>query len=103
MQIFSIPTKDEILVPETLLKKRKSQEKEREAKTAERDAKRKVCQQELFLFSCFSCGDDTTPNMTRPLKRVDVVLVNHLSGLSNAMIYPSHCFDLIMDERTINN
>ncbi|KAI9709776.1 MAG: 60S ribosomal protein L7 [Bogoriella megaspora] len=38
----SVPTKDEILVPETLLKKRKSQEKEREARTQEREQKRKA-------------------------------------------------------------
>ncbi|KAF2156630.1 60S ribosomal protein L7 [Myriangium duriaei CBS 260.36] len=38
----SIPTKDEILVPETLLKKRKSQEKEREARSAELQKKRQA-------------------------------------------------------------
>ena len=37
-----MPTKDEILVPETLLKKRKSQEKERQEKAAERENKKKV-------------------------------------------------------------
>ncbi|TKX20995.1 ribosomal L30 N-terminal domain-containing protein [Elsinoe australis] len=36
----SIPSKDDILVPETLLKKRKSQEKEREARSAELQKKR---------------------------------------------------------------
>jgi len=36
----SVPTKDDILVPETLLKKRKSQEKEREAKSAELQKKK---------------------------------------------------------------
>jgi large subunit ribosomal protein L7e len=36
------PTKDAILVPETLLKKRKSQEKEREARAAELQKKRKA-------------------------------------------------------------
>jgi len=36
------PTKDDILVPETLLKKRKSQEKEREARAAELQKKRKA-------------------------------------------------------------
>ena len=39
----SVPTKDQILVPETLLKKRKSQEKERADKQQERDTKKKVC------------------------------------------------------------
>ncbi|KAK4570119.1 60S ribosomal protein L7 [Recurvomyces mirabilis] len=37
----SIPTKDQILVPETLLKKRKSQEKERADKAEERETKKK--------------------------------------------------------------
>ena len=38
----SVPTKDDILVPETLLKKRKSQEKDREAVAAEREKKKAV-------------------------------------------------------------
>ncbi|GAM88907.1 hypothetical protein ANO11243_069410 [Dothideomycetidae sp. 11243] len=38
----SIPTKDEILVPETLLKKRKSQEKERESRAADLQKKRQA-------------------------------------------------------------
>ncbi|KAL9096670.1 MAG: hypothetical protein Q9165_001158 [Trypethelium subeluteriae] len=38
----SVPTKDDILVPETLLKKRKSQEKEREQRTADLEKKRKA-------------------------------------------------------------
>ncbi len=38
----SVPTQDQILVPETLLKKRKSQEKQREERSAELDKKRKV-------------------------------------------------------------
>ncbi|KAI9688648.1 MAG: 60S ribosomal protein L7 [Bathelium mastoideum] len=38
----SVPTKDDILVPETLLKKRKSQEKERAQRAAELDKKRKA-------------------------------------------------------------
>ncbi len=38
----SVPTKDEILVPETLLKKRKSQEKEREQRSADLQKKKKV-------------------------------------------------------------
>jgi large subunit ribosomal protein L7e len=43
----SVPTADQILVPETLLKKRKSQEKAREERTAELEKKKKV-----------SCGFD---------------------------------------------
>ncbi|GAB7339111.1 hypothetical protein MBLNU457_5785t1 [Dothideomycetes sp. NU457] len=38
----SIPTRDQILVPETLLKRRKSQEKERETKAAETQKKRQA-------------------------------------------------------------
>lgn len=38
----TVPTHDDILVPETLLKKRKSQEKEREARSAELEKKKKV-------------------------------------------------------------
>jgi large subunit ribosomal protein L7e len=38
----SVPTADQILVPETLLKKRKSQEKAREERTAELEKKKKV-------------------------------------------------------------
>jgi large subunit ribosomal protein L7e len=37
-----VPTEDEILVPETLLKKRKSQEKAREERSAELEKKKKV-------------------------------------------------------------
>ena len=37
-----MPTEDEILVPETLLKKRKSQEKAREERSAEVEKKKKV-------------------------------------------------------------
>lgn len=38
----SVPTNDQILVPETLLKKRKSQEKARAEKLADADKKKKV-------------------------------------------------------------
>ena len=37
-----MPTEDEILVPETLLKKRKSQEKAREERSAELQKRKKV-------------------------------------------------------------
>ncbi len=46
----SVPTKDDILVPETLLKKRKSQEKQREENAAERDKKRKVGAEQPFQY-----------------------------------------------------
>ncbi|SLM35468.1 60s ribosomal protein l7 [Lasallia pustulata] len=38
----SVPTEDQILVPETLLKKRKSQEKQREERSAELEKKKKA-------------------------------------------------------------
>ena len=38
----TVPTEDQILVPETLLKKRKSQEKQREERSAELEKKKKV-------------------------------------------------------------
>ncbi|KAI4249248.1 MAG: hypothetical protein L6R40_000706 [Gallowayella cf. fulva] len=38
----TVPTEDQILVPETLLKKRKSQEKAREEQSAEREKKKKA-------------------------------------------------------------
>ncbi|KAK4547554.1 60S ribosomal protein L7 [Oleoguttula mirabilis] len=41
----SVPTKDQILVPETLLKKRKSQDKERADKAEERETKKKANKQ----------------------------------------------------------
>ncbi|KAK0940569.1 60S ribosomal protein L7 [Friedmanniomyces endolithicus] len=41
----TVPTKDQILVPETLLKKRKSQEKERADKAEEREPKKKESKQ----------------------------------------------------------
>ncbi len=40
----SVATVDQILVPETLLKKRKSQEKAREERSAELEKKKKVSQ-----------------------------------------------------------
>lgn len=39
----SVPTKDQVLVPETLLKKRKSQEKARAERTAAIEKKKAVC------------------------------------------------------------
>lgn len=45
-----MPTEDEILVPETLLKKRKSQEKAREERSAELEKKKKVRRNFLYDF-----------------------------------------------------
>lgn len=65
----SVPTENEILVPETLLKKRKSQEKQREERSAELEKKKKV---RSLLFSLYiTCkimndDDDTPPCVTRP-------------------------------------
>ena len=42
MPYSSVPVESEILVPETLLKKRKSQEKERESRAADLKKKREV-------------------------------------------------------------
>lgn len=39
----SVPTQEEILVPETLLKKRKSQEKARSERATEFEKKKKAC------------------------------------------------------------
>ena len=54
----SIPTKDQVLVPETLLKKRKSQDKERAEKQQQRETKKKVSLPCMFVFGC---GDDIYP------------------------------------------
>ena len=56
----SVPTKDQILVPETLLKKRKSQEKERADKAQEREQKKKVSR----LHNSRTCDDDVQSNAT---------------------------------------
>ena len=45
----TVPSQNDILVPETLLKKRKSQEKEREARAAEIEKKKKVRSTSSFL------------------------------------------------------
>ena len=46
----TVPTKDQVLVPETLLKKRKSQEKARAEKTALIERKKKVSQQHRAML-----------------------------------------------------
>lgn len=76
-------TEDQILVPETLLKKRKSQEKQREERSAELEKKKKVS----LLFSCFQKWVMAITVMTHFITRLDlcidvVAYVNHLSGLS---------------------
>lgn len=47
-----MPTEDEILVPETLLKKRKSQEKAREERSAELEKKKKVGHDFIPIIFC---------------------------------------------------
>jgi large subunit ribosomal protein L7e len=44
----SVATKDQVLVPETLLKKRKAQQKSREKTIAEHEKRKKVCPQTIF-------------------------------------------------------
>lgn len=53
----SVPTKEDILVPETLLKKRKSQEKEREARAADLKKKRDVSLLRFLTFTRFKTID----------------------------------------------
>lgn len=48
-----MPTHDQVLVPETLLKKRKSQEKAREERAAELEKKKKVSS----IFLVVWCGE----------------------------------------------
>jgi hypothetical protein len=80
----SVPSEDSILVPETLLKKRKSQEKERAAKAAEIQKKRDVST--LLFFSVL--GDDTNPLKTRPCVDAVFHVIHHLSGLIDRHIMP---------------
>lgn len=72
-------TKDEILVPETLLKKRKAQAKSRE-KAIELFEKRKKVGPTKLLYS-YGAGDDNTEHATRPWVNA-VAISYHLSGLS---------------------
>lgn len=80
-QYRSVPTKDQILVPETLLKKRKSQEKERAEAAEKRDARKKVhisLPSPKFLCTLMK-KYPTTPRLAygRCCR-----IVNHLSGLT---------------------
>jgi len=52
----TVPTRDDILVPETLLKKRKSQEKARAERAADIEQQKKVCQS-LSSCSFYGGGD----------------------------------------------
>jgi len=57
-----VPTEDQILVPETLLKKRKSQEKQREERAADFEKKKKVSVSKACLVvveQICGHGDDT--------------------------------------------
>ena len=58
----SVPTQDQILVPETLLKKRKSAEKEAADKAVARDSRKKVSQSHLFHLPY---GDENLPSTPR--------------------------------------
>jgi hypothetical protein len=83
----SVPTQDQVLVPETLLKKRKSQEAARAERRAETDAKKKVGSFSQMQFPCI-CPSLHLPSnnlMKTPTTRLDqwsmLSPVNHLSGL----------------------
>lgn len=69
----SVPTEDQILVPETLLKKRKSQEKAREEQSAEREKLKKVRTFHVLYNYIYSLGDGLllTMVMTLPNTRLD--------------------------------
>lgn len=64
-----MPTEDQILVPETLLKKRKSQEKQREERAAELEKKKKVSHCHTFKNNNLDYGDDTSTTATRSSDR----------------------------------
>ncbi|KAF7862982.1 uncharacterized protein EAF02_010531 [Botrytis sinoallii] len=68
MSATTTPTAQQVLIPETLLKKRKSQAKEREARAAETEKVKKVYYH-------------PTP-IPHGILYVDVVQLNHLSGLT---------------------
>jgi hypothetical protein len=65
-----VPTHDQVLVPETLLKKRKSQEKAREERAAELEKKKKVSHnfpdwygRTIVMHNIQLCLLDTTVSM----------------------------------------
>jgi hypothetical protein len=77
-----VPTHDQVLVPETLLKKRKSQEKAREERATELEKKKKVSS--IFLLLCGSEDDGDAELPTLPTRHyvVDAVAKSNLSGLN---------------------
>jgi hypothetical protein len=83
-----VATKDQILVPETLLKKRKAQEKSREKGIADLEKRKKV---RLYTVSSGGIYSVMITPTTRLDLRVNVVaFLYHLSGLSEhyAIILP---------------
>jgi hypothetical protein len=79
LTLRSVPTQNDILVPETLLKKRKSQEKARAERAAEQDKRKQVGP--LLLLSVIMGRYDAQQHLaTRP---TSMLLLNlyHLSGL----------------------
>jgi hypothetical protein len=78
----SVPTVDQILVPETLLKKRKSQEKAREEKSAEFEKKKKVRRVIFSEFRVISRGYMMYNTIFATRYKVSMLSsINHLSGL----------------------
>ena len=76
----TVPTQDQVLVPETLLKKRKSQEQARAVQREEAEKKKAVSTFFFLFFVSVNFCDDKFHHMR--LDTVDVVAsVNHLSGL----------------------
>lgn len=57
IHVRTVPTKDQVLVPETLLKKRKSQEKAREQRNADIEKRKKVSPRSRQSYTFV--GDDT--------------------------------------------
>lgn len=95
----TVATKDDILVPETLLKKRKSQEKAREAKASEIKERRAVSRAFTSIpdWNLDNCDEDNH-HATR-LKCRCCRLVNHLSGL-NRRITPTACDGCLLHKLT---
>ncbi len=80
-----MPTQDQILVPETLLKKRKSQEKAREQRAADLDKKKKVGHTLATPMHFF--GDDKYHLSQLDLRSMLLQLLYHLSGLTTLIVY----------------
>jgi hypothetical protein len=88
-----VPTKNDILVPETLLKRRKSQEKAREARAADLKKKRDVSDNSILSLAKMergaACGDENNPtNHCRLGSGQCCRYVNHLSGLNSQSLCP---------------